>query len=118
MVKYLVCLLDENMSGKAMARKVLKRLTEKRKKKCLYRQSRYLSCPLKRMLCNTLIQPHYDFACCSWFPNLSMSLNTKSQTTQNSCDRHCLGLNDRPHIVKNEFEKINWRPVSNRVTSV
>ena len=67
------------------------------------------------MLCNTLVQPHYDFACCSRYPNLSMSLKTKLQITQNSCIRYCLGLKARIHIGKNEFEKINWLPVSNRV---
>ena len=113
MVEYLGCLLDENMSGEAMAKMVLKKVNGK--KKFLYRQSRYLSYPLKRMLCNTLIQPHYDFACCSWYPNLSMSLKTKLQTTQNSCIRYCLGLKDRSYIGKIEFEKINWLPVSNRV---
>ena len=67
------------------------------------------------MLCNTLIQPHYDFACCSWYPNLPKSLKVKLQTAQNSCKRYCLGLEDRTHIGKEEFEKINWLPVSNRV---
>ena len=62
-----------------MARMVLKKVNGKMK--FLYRQSRYLSYPLKRMLCNTLIQPHYDFACRSWCPKLSMSLETKLQTT-------------------------------------
>ena len=73
-VEYLDCLLDENMSGEAMARVVLKKVNGK--KKFLCRQTRYLSYPLKRMLCNILIQPYYDFACCSWYPNLSMSLKT------------------------------------------
>ena len=44
-----------------------------------------------------------------------MLLKTKLQTTQNSCIRYCLGLLDRNCIGKNEFEKINWLPVSNRV---
>ena len=101
------------MSGEAMARMVLKKVNGK--KKFLYRQRRYQSYPLKRMLCNTLIQPYYDFACCSWYPNLSMSQKTKLQTTQCSCIRYCLGLKDSSHIGKNEFEKINWLPVSNRV---
>ena len=43
----------------AMARMVLKKVNGK--KKFLYRQRRHLSYPLKRMLCYTLIQPHYDF---------------------------------------------------------
>ena len=67
------------------------------------------------MLSNTLIQPHFDFACSSWYPNLPMSLKTKPQTTQNSSIRYCLGLKDTSHIGKNEFEKRNWLPVSNRV---
>ena len=112
-VEYLGCLLDENMSGEAMAKMILKKVSSKMK--FLYRQSRFLSYPLKRMLCNTLIQPHYDFACCSWYPNLSVSLKTKLQTAQNSCIRYCLGLEDRSHIGTTEFEKINWLPVSDRV---
>ena len=113
MVKYLGCLLDQNMSQEAIARKVLKKVN--RKQKFLYRPSRYLLYQPKRMLCNTLIQSHYDFACCSWFPNLSMSLKTKLQTTQNSCIKYYLRLKDRSHIKKNEFKKINRLPVSNRI---
>ena len=56
MVEYLGCLLDENVSGEAMARMVLKKANGKNK--FLQRQSRHLSYPLKRMLCNTLIQSH------------------------------------------------------------
>ena len=40
LVDYLGCLLDENMSDEAMAKKVLKKIT---KNEILYRQSRYLS---------------------------------------------------------------------------
>ena len=98
MIEYLGCLLDENLPGQAMARMDLKKVN--RKKKYLYRQSRHLPYPLKRMLCNTLIQPHYDFLYCSWYPNLSMSLQTKLQTTQNSCIRYCLGLKYRNHNGK------------------
>ena len=113
MVEYIGFLLDENMSVEPMARMVLKKVNGK--KKFLYRQSRYLSYPLKRMLCNTLIQPHYDLACCSWYPNLSMSLKTKLQSTQNSCIRYCLGLKDRSHIGKTNLKKKICLPVSNMI---
>ena len=112
-VECLGCLLDENMSGEAMARMILKKVNGK--KKFFHRQSRYLSYPLQRMLCNTLIQPHYDFPCCSQYPNLSISLKIKLQTIHNSCIKYCLGLKGRSHIGKNEFEKIDWLRVSNRV---
>ena len=65
-----------------MARIVLKKVNGK--KKFLYGQSRYLSYPLKRMLCHTLVQPHCYFACCYWYPDLSMSMKTNLQITQNS----------------------------------
>ena len=80
MVEYLGCLLNENMSGEAKTRMVLKKVNGK--KKFLYGQSGYLLYPLKRILCNTLIPPHYDFS----------SLKTKLQSTQNSCIRYCFGL--------------------------
>ena len=44
-----------------------------------------------------------------------VNVKTKLQTSQNSCIRYCLGLKDRSLIRKNEFEKINWLPVSKRV---
>ena len=79
MVEYLGCLLDENMSGETMAKMVLKKGNGKNK--FIDTQGRYLSHPLKRMICNTLIQPHYDFAYYFWYSNLSMLLKTKLQVT-------------------------------------
>ena len=67
------------------------------------------------MLCNSLIQPHFDFACCAWYPNLSMSLKIKLQTAENACIRFCLGMERRSHIRVNQFEKINWLPVKKKV---
>ena len=67
------------------------------------------------MLRNTLIQPHHGCGCCSWYQNLSVSLKSKLQTIQNFCIKYCLELKDGSHIRKNEFEKINWLPVSNSI---
>ena len=43
-----------------------------------------------------------------------MSLKTKLQITQNSCNTYCLGPKDMSHVGKNEFEKIICLAVSNR----
>ena len=67
------------------------------------------------MLCNSLIQPHFDYACISWYPLLTQKLKNKIQTTQNKCIRFCLNLNPRQHIGINEFREINWLPTKNRV---
>ena len=54
------------MSGESIAKKALKEINGKGK--FLYRKNKYLSYHLKRMLGNSLIQPHFDFACCAWIP--------------------------------------------------
>ena len=67
------------------------------------------------MLCNSLIQQHFDFACCAWYPNLSMSLKNKLRTAQNAYIRFCLEMERRSHIGLYHFEKSNWLPVKNMV---
>ena len=76
-VEYLGCQLDSKLSGEAMASKVLKKINAKLK--FLYRQSRYLTPAYRRLLCNALIQPHFDYGCSSWFPLLKKNLKLKLQ---------------------------------------
>ena len=111
-VKYLGCILDETLSGESMGLHVLKKLNSKLK--FLYRKNNFLTPSLRRLLCNALIQPHFDFACTSWFPNLNQSLKKKLQTSQNKCIRFCLQLGNRSHIGVDEFKKINWLSVTDR----
>ena len=82
--------------------------------KFLYRKNRYLTPYLKRLLSNALIQPHFDYACSAWYPNLNKKLKSKLQTVQNRCIRYCLQLDNRNHIGVKHFEKINWLPISER----
>ena len=67
------------------------------------------------MLYNSLIQQHFDFACCAWYPNLSMSLKNKLRTVQNTYIRFCLEMERRSHIGQYHFEKFNRLPVKNMV---
>ena len=84
---------------------VLKKLNSKLK--FLYRKNKFLSPPLRRLLCNAIIQPHFDYACIAWFPNLNQSIKNKLQTFQNKCIRFCLQLGNRTHIGIDEFKEIN-----------
>jgi len=111
-VTYLGCILDESLSGESMALNVLSKLNSRLK--FLYRKNKFLSPQLRRLLCNALLQPHYDYACSVWYPNLNKNLKNKLQTFQNKCIRFCLLLDDRTHVGLNEFEKINWLPVDHR----
>ena len=63
-VTYLGCVLDETMSGESMALKVINKINGKLK--FLYRKNRFLSPERRRMLCNALIQPHFDYTHPAW----------------------------------------------------
>ena len=95
-----------------MANKALSKINGRLK--FLYRNQSYLDNFLRRLLANALIQPHFDYACSAWFPNLNKGFTKKIQIAQNKCIRFCLSLGNRSHIGVNEFKEINWLPVKER----
>ena len=111
-VTYLGCILDETLSGESMALQVISKINKRLK--FLYRNRDFLTPSLRRMLCNSLLQPHFDYACSAWYPNLNKCLKTKLQIVQNKCIRFCLQSGYRKHIGVREFEAINWLPVGVR----
>ena len=64
--------MDETMSGEPMALKVINKINGKLK--FLYRKNSFLTPGLRRMLCNALIQPHFDYAFSACCPNLNAKL--------------------------------------------
>ena len=111
-VTYLGCVLDNNLSGESMAIKVMK--TVNSRLNFLYRKQTFLDCALRRLLCNALIQPHFDYACTAWYPNLNKRMIKGIQIAQNKCIRFCLGIGNREHIGVNEFVNIKWLPTKER----
>jgi len=115
-VSYLGCILDENLKGESMALNVIKKINMRLM--FLYRKNKFLTPQLRRMLCNALIQPNFDYACTAWYPNLNKNLLKKLQIMQNKCIRFCLQLDNRSHIGEAQFKKINWLPVNDRVSQI
>ena len=60
-VTYLGCILDETRSGESMATHVIDKVNSRLR--FLYRQNNFLNIPLRRLLCNAMIQPIFDYAC-------------------------------------------------------
>ena len=81
----------------------------------LYRQNKFLNIPVRRLLCNAMIQTFFDYACNAYYPNLNKNLKTRLQATQNKCIRFCLKLGDRKSITVKKFEKISWLPIHEKV---
>ena len=69
---YLGCIIDETMSGEPIVLKVVNKINGKLK--FLYWKNSFLTPGLRRMLCNALIQLHFDYACSVWYPNLNVKL--------------------------------------------
>ena len=59
-------------SGEAMALNVIHKINNK--VEFLYRKTVFLIPKLRRLLCNALIQPDFDYACSTWYPNLTKKL--------------------------------------------
>ena len=82
------------MARGSMPRQVISKVNAR--PKFLHRKTKYLTPNLSCLLCNALIQPHFDFAFSVWFPNLS--LQNKIQTSQNKCICSCLKLDKMAHV--------------------
>ena len=102
-VTNLGCILEETMSGGSMAHKVISKVNARLK--FLHRKNKNLI---------FIIQPHFDYACSAWYPNLSKKLKNGIQTSQNKCIHFCLQLDKMSHISQKEFVTINWLPIKER----
>ena len=55
----------------------------------LHRQRKCLTLAYRRVWCNALIQPDFDYGRSSWFPLLKKNLNVNVQKAQNKYIRFC-----------------------------
>ena len=82
----------------------------------LYCQNRFLNLHLRRLLCNAITQPFCGYACNAWYPNINKKLKMHLQAAQNKYIRFYLKLSNRSCIKSEDFEKINWLPIHERVS--
>ena len=111
-VTYLGCILDATLSGESMALNVLNKINGRLK--FLYRQENVLDKSLRRLLCNAMIQPFFDYACSAWYPHLNKSMQDRLQSAQNKCIKFCLKIGCRTSVKTKDFEAINWLNVHDR----
>ena len=63
------------MSGESMALKIINKRNSRNK--FLHRKNKFLTPALRRLLCNALIQTHFDYSSSAWYPNLAKKMKNK-----------------------------------------
>ena len=65
------------MSGEPMALKFVSKIN--RKLKFFYWKNKFVTPGLRRILCNALIQPYFDYACTVWYLNFTVKKKKKKK---------------------------------------
>lgn len=115
-VVYLGCNLENTLSGEKISQSIIKKCNTRLS--FLYRVARYLDTHAKKLLVSALIQCHFDYACSSWYSDLTKKTLKSFQVCQNKLARYVLGLNPRAHIGVDELQSLNWLPVEYRATQL
>ena len=84
------------------------------KLKFLSRKNSFLTLALRHLLCNACINTAPFWLCMFCLVSKSNKEIKTIQTTQNRCMRFCLQLDKLKHISYEEFEHLNWLPVTYR----
>ena len=64
------------------------------------------------MLCNAIIQSHFDYACPAWRPNIIKKTRNEIKVMQNRCIWRWLRIEKIHHVSLTEFRSTNWLPTN------
>lgn len=112
-VKYLGSVLDNDLSATSIVNSIVKKINSRIR--FLYRQKHCLNMDMKKLLCNSLVQCHFDYASSSWYSGITKQLKHRLQVAQNKVVRFIHGYDFRTSLTVNDFSSIGWLNVENRV---
>ena len=112
-VKYLGLVMDQDLSGDSTGTNSIKKINSGLK--FLYRKGYLFNTREKKMLCSTLLQPFFDYACISWYWGLKANFKHRLQTAQNKMVRYTLSLDARDHVGADHLVRLKWMDVPSRV---
>lgn len=113
LVKYLGVKLDNRLKFSDHAREVIK--------KCagrigfLYRHSSSLDYNCRKILCNSLIQPHLDNCSMSWYSSLTKELRNRLDVIQLRMFRFVHSRDCMSHVDMGNLGKLSWLSIPDRV---
>ena len=80
-ITYLGGLLDQTMSGDIMDLNKIRKVNSRHK--FLYRKNKLHTSYLRRLICNVLIQPNFDYVYSVWYPNFAQNFTKRLQSSRN-----------------------------------
>ena len=112
-VTYLGGQLDQDLSGKSMAQKIINKANASLK--FLYRKKMFLNQYCRKTVCMALIQSRIDYASNFYYHGLPKFLQSRLQVVQNKMIRYVLNYSNRTHLVANDFNEVKWMNIENRI---
>ena len=70
----------------------------------------------RRTLFSSLIQPHIDYCCSSWYGGLTVSLKNRLDVLQRKMIRFVYGFDFRAHVGNKELAQLSWLSIPDRIT--
>ena len=111
-VTYLGGQLDQDLSGKSMAQKIINKANASLK--FVYRKKIFLNQYCGKTVCMAMIQSRIDYASNFYYHSLPKFLQSRLQVVQNKMIRYVLNYSNRTHLVANDFNEVKWMSIENR----
>ena len=112
-VKYLGATLEQDVSGNIMGSTAIKKVNKGLK--FMYRNASMFDVRCRKLLCQSLLQSHFDYACNVWFRSMDKCFKMKLQCAQNKMIRYVLSYGPRHHLVHSDFIRLKCLNVPSRV---
>ena len=112
-VTYLGGQLDQDLSGKSMAQKIIHKANASLE--FLYRKKMFLKQYCRKTVCMAMIQSRIDYASNLYYHSLPKCLQTRLQFAQNKSITYVLNYSNRTHLVANDFNEVKWMSIENRI---
>ena len=112
-VTYLGGQLDQELSGKSMAQKIIH--TANASLKFLYRKKTFLNQYCRKAVCMAMIQSRIGYASKFYYHGLPNFLQSRLQVVQNKMIRYVLNYSNRTHLVANDFIEVKRMSIENRI---
>ena len=82
----------------------------------LYRNAAFLDFECRRVLCNSLIQPHIDYCCSSWYSSISQLLRNRLDVVQRRMVKFIFSKDPLYHVSSDDLRRLSWLSIQNRVS--